>query len=125
MAGEGRPSTTLLAARRKAVDGRPSPAMTGWVGPMRPETTCDARSSHFATDLADLRQFLKRVEWRRRGDRPFQRRGTLAPVIVGKVLLRGEGAEHHIQEHQKGDPADIGPNRRDIVPAGERLRIVG
>jgi hypothetical protein len=28
--GSGRPSTTLIAARRKVVDGRPSPAMTGW-----------------------------------------------------------------------------------------------
>jgi len=30
MAGEGRPSTTLLLARRKVVDGRPSPVMMGW-----------------------------------------------------------------------------------------------
>jgi hypothetical protein len=30
MAGEGRPSTTCLRTAKEVVDGRPSPAMTGW-----------------------------------------------------------------------------------------------
>src|ERR1019366_3941045 len=64
------------------------------------------------------------MEGRRRCLRPFKRRRALTPVIVGDMLLRGEGPEADIEEHEECRATDIRADRGNVVPAGESVRVV-
>ncbi len=79
----------------------------------------------FIRSAGDARQLGEGVVRRRGADGPFQRRRTLAPVVVGNLHLGGEDAIADIQEHQRADAGDVGADRGDEVPAGEGVRIVG
>ena len=108
--------------QRDPVATAPPPATWKLAGGIAPSVhASQLRGCVAHAGSADARQFREGVERRRRGHGPFQRRGALAPVVVGQVLLRGEGAVDHIQEHQERQAAEIGADRGDEVPAGERL----
>src|SRR4051794_6568596 len=47
---------------------------------------------------ADAWQFFEGVKGRRAGHLPLQRRCTLAPVVVGQLILRGEGPVDDVEE---------------------------
>src|SRR4051794_26413710 len=72
----------------------------------------------------DARQFLEGVEGRRAASLPFQRRRTLAPVVVGQVVLRGEGPVDDIEEDEHGRGREVGAHRGDHVPAPECIGVV-
>src|SRR5690349_14885214 len=73
----------------------------------------------------DPRQRLELVERRRRRQGPFQRRGALAPRIVGCPLLAHEdGDVVRIEEPDDAGEEDVGAEGGDGVPAGEAVGIV-
>src|SRR5580704_2821953 len=65
------------------------------------------------------------MERRRRRQRPFQRGGARPPWIGGGALLAHEGVDDADEEHQSAQAGDVGANRRDEIPTGERIRIIG
>jgi hypothetical protein len=68
------------------------------------ETLCHMHQAPIAYQRStNSGQFFKGMEGWGRGHAPFQRRGTLAPVVIGDMLVRGERAEHDMQEHQERD----------------------
>src|ERR1700743_3589670 len=75
-------------------------------------------------ELLHPRQRFELVERRRRGQRPFQRGGAGAPRIVGSLALAHERFDHAVDEDQHAKAEDVGADRGDQVPAGERIGIV-
>src|SRR5437764_12811695 len=69
----------------------------------------------------DHRDFLVAVERRRRRQRPFERRRSLAPVIGADPFPEREGVEHDEYEEQRRGIGNEGADRRDEIPAGERV----
>ncbi len=65
------------------------------------------------------------MERRRRRQRPLEcgRAGT--PRIVPCPLLADEGLEDAEEEDQRAQSRDVGADRRDEVPAGERVGVIG
>src|ERR1700741_18575 len=99
--------------------GRSWLAVTNSGAPQRP-----LRSSVMRRGF-DLRQFVEGVEGGRRWHGPFQRRGTLAPVVLADLVL---AEEHGVQRRDEPDyrrgEADEGTDRRHLVPQLEGVRIV-
>src|SRR3546814_20764278 len=83
------------------------------------------RISDWSSDVcsSDL-QRLEAVERWWRGQRPFQRRGAVAPWIGGAAFARHERAPYHHQEYQEARERDVGADRRHQVPAGEGGGVV-
>src|SRR5438105_3700292 len=73
----------------------------------------------------DHRDFFVAVEGWRRGDRPFQRRRALAPVIRADPPPEGKGVEYDEDEEQRRGIGDEGADRRDEVPAPEGVGVFG
>src|SRR4051812_48901494 len=72
----------------------------------------------------DLRQFAVLVEWRRRGQRPLQRRCSRTPrTVTGETLARERFNENR-DEDQDTETGDERPDRRNVVPTREGIRIV-
>src|SRR5215813_11472613 len=71
------------------------------------------------------RQLVELVERRRRRQRPFERGRARAPRIVARPLLAHEGIRHAEEEHQRAECRDERSDRRYVVPAPERIRVVG
>src|SRR6266581_2396826 len=73
----------------------------------------------------DQRQLVILVErWRRR-QRPFERGRARAPWIVRRLFLAHERVGYAEEEHERTQPRKVGAERRDQVPAGESIGIVG
>ena len=56
---------------------------------------------------------------------PFQWRRAAAPGIASRALLADQCVSHPDQEDQEADARDICPDRRDEIPSGECIGIVG
>ena len=62
--------------------------------------------------VADARQRLELVERRRRCQRPLERGCSLAPRVVGDLLLAHVvGEEHANEEHNRAERRDVGADR--------------
>src|SRR5258708_1827838 len=66
-----------------------------------------------ASNLLHPRQHLELMERRRRRQRPFQRRGSSAPRIIGGLLLADEGIDDTVDEDQDAEAGDVGADRGD------------
>src|SRR5690242_2730591 len=101
-----------------------APCRTRAPSPLASASAADVWLTRFGPGLpgsADPGQLLKGVERRRRSNGPFEVGRARTPVIRGEVLLRAEGQEDHVEEHDRRDAADIGADRGNGVPAGEGL----
>src|SRR6266851_2259722 len=74
--------------------------------------------------LFDQRQHLVLVEWRRRGQGPFELGGPWSPRVVPGQLLARERPCHSDQEYEDAHSRDIRTDRRYEVPAGKGVGIV-
>src|SRR5713226_1242101 len=73
---------------------------------------------------ADARQNLKLMERRGRRQRPFERRRTGAPRVVGGFLFADESLGQTEQEHQQAACRNIRPDRGHQVPRVKGVGIV-
>src|SRR6478672_5454198 len=64
------------------------------------------------------------MERRRRGQGPFQRRRKRAPRIGGRHALFSESLDYSSKEEYQAERGDVGTDRRNLVPAVERQRII-
>src|SRR5690554_6788371 len=76
------------------------------------------------TASADVRQLVEGVEWRRRRNRPLQRRRAFTPVVRGDAAARREHPDHHAKEEERRRKRKVGAKGGHEVPARKGVRIV-
>src|SRR6185437_4586223 len=75
--------------------------------------------------LLNARQRLELMERRRRGQRPFECRCAGAPRIARCDALLHESLDETNKEEEHANSGDKGSDRGHLVPAVERVRIIG
>ncbi len=73
---------------------------------------------------ANDRRLFKGVEWRRRGDDPFQRVRACAPRVGQGFLARCHSIGRHDEEEYKRCAGNIRTVAGDQVPSGKHVGVI-